>query len=573
MEYSEESSTSEFYSQNGEDFLLWNLFKGDPEGFYVDIGACDGIYSSSTYFFEQHGWKGVCVEAHPKYYSLCRLNRPKAVCLHNAYTSIGCGPTLSFNANARRRNRSAGSIVGAIGRWLLFNGTERRGGGSAGLKGEKLAIAENAEIEVKTIGLNEILHEYAPVNTGATSFISIDTNGSVIDILKDFDFQKWPIRVFVITANDEAHSKPIIHLMQRNGYTLSRVLSKRYFFARDKETITYLRYKRITCRIADAARPRGKDLGAPNKRELRIEDMSRWITPNILCQQGNQPLWSLLDYFPPPVADLRSESVRIVHVVNPYPASANPESGKLQKLTYDSMRVARDFDGGEITLVSVQHKDDEHLTPEGFCRGRYLDRFVTDLAVFRKPQPLPLLFDIVDRGAELAGPQDFIIYTNSDIILMPFFYSAVRDFIKHGFDAMNICRRTIGRHVLYEDRENLARSEVGDTHPGSDCFVFSREIYSHFIRNNACIGKEGVAKSLLFNMATAAKQMLVLRNVNLTYHIGDDRNWKSPEVRDYAAFNYNELRKIHQELCNIPKRNELLTAFINTYWKWINMQG
>jgi len=192
----------------------------------------------------------------------------------------------------------------------------------------------------------------------------------------------------------------------------------------------------------------------------------RWITPNVLCQQRHQPLWSLLDYFPPTTTDRQLKSARIVHIVNPYRVKANSGSGKLQKLTYDSMRTARDFDGGKIMLASVQHQDDKDLTPDGFQCARYLDQVVTNLAEFRKPQPSPLLFDILERGAELADPNDVLIYTNSDIILMPFFYSAVRDFIGHGFDAINICRRTIGEHVMYEDQENLARSEVGDTHPG-----------------------------------------------------------------------------------------------------------
>jgi len=57
----------EFYSQNGEDFLLWSLFKGRKSGFYIDIGAFDGIHLSNSYYFEKNGWDGVCVEAHPEY--------------------------------------------------------------------------------------------------------------------------------------------------------------------------------------------------------------------------------------------------------------------------------------------------------------------------------------------------------------------------------------------------------------------------------------------------------------------------------------------------------------------------
>jgi FkbM family methyltransferase len=548
----------EFYSQNGEDFLLWSLFKGKNQGFYIEIGAFDGIHFSNSYFFEKHGWKGVCVEAHPKYFSLCKNNRPDAICLQNACVGKHSGSTVTFHA----KELDLFSDINTVPLEAINKNYVRR----------DAPLAGHTKFEVGAITLSEILLQYAPMNK-TIEFVSIDTDGNELGILKEFNFQKWDIKIFVIEANDEGHTQPIIQLMQKNGYALSRIVSKTYLFARDRPSITYLRYKRISCQIGAGVHLPEKQVTKPNECGLKIEEMSRWITPNVLCQQSRQPLWSLLDYFTPIKTNKQLKSARIVHFVNPYSVRGESGYGKLQKLTYDSMRVASDFDGGDIMLVSVQHNAEKDLTPEGFHCSRFLDRTVTNLADFRKPQPLPLLFDILERGAELANPHDFLIYTNSDIILMPFFYSAVRDLIEQGFDAINICRRTIGENVLYQDRENLARSEVGETHPGSDCFVFSRKIFDKFIRNDACIGKEGVAKSLLLNLATAADRMLVLRNVNLTYHIGDDRDWTSPDAQDYAAFNRQELQKLYQQLSQIPERNHLLMAFVNTYWQAINIQG
>jgi FkbM family methyltransferase len=548
----------EFYSQNGEDFLLWQLFKNKTHGFYIDIGAFDGIHFSNSCFFEKQGWSGVCVEAHPTYFPLCQNNRPAAVCLPNACIGNNSGMTVTFNAE----------------KWGLCseNTAEPLDVISKRYERRNTSFSGYTTVEINAITLNEILLQHAPVNK-KIEFISVDAEWNELDILKDFNFKQWDISIFLIEVHEEAHAQHIIQLMHRNGYVLSRNLSKNYFFAKDRESITFLRYKRISCQFAADIYPLGTKGTQKSERGLKIEEISRWITPNVLSQQPHQPLWSLLDYFPIETQDPQLESARIVHIVNPYPARTEPGFGKLQKLTYDSMSSARKFDGGEIMLVSVQHQDDSDLTPEGFQRSRFLDRVVSNIAAFHKPQPLPLLFDILERGAEFAKQNDFLIYTNADIILMPFFYSAIREFIEQGFDAMNICRRTIGQHALYKDHENLARAEVGDTHPGSDCFVFSKRIFDQFIRNNACIGKEGVAKSLLLNMASTAKRMLVLRNVNLTYHIGDDREWASAEVQDYAAFNQQELQKLYTQLTHIPEKQQLLTAFINTYWQPINMQG
>jgi len=258
-------------------------------------------------------------------------------------------------------------------------------------------------------------------------------------------------------------------------------------------------------------------------------------------------------------------------MINPYTVTDTLESGRHQKMTHDAMCAARGFDGHDIELVSVQHQDDPDLTPEGFQRSRDLDRTVADINEFRNSQPLPLLFDILERGAELAGPNDIIIYSNSDIVLMPHFYSAIRDFVAYGFDAINICRRTIGDHAMYDNHRNFARSDIGNYHPGSDCFVFSKELFSQFIPNNSCIGKLGMPQSLLCNMATSARQMLILRNVHLTYHLGDDREWLTETSKEYQAFNDREFEKTRQGLNMDPKKRQLLHAFISTYWQRNNM--
>ena len=56
-----------YYSQYGQDkFIYENYFNGKTSGYFVDIGAADGIHLSNTKFFEEIGWKGICVEPNPK---------------------------------------------------------------------------------------------------------------------------------------------------------------------------------------------------------------------------------------------------------------------------------------------------------------------------------------------------------------------------------------------------------------------------------------------------------------------------------------------------------------------------
>lgn len=64
------SLKSQFYSQAGQDkYLIENIYKNKEKGFFIDIGAHDGITYSNTYYLEKElGWSGICIEPNPKIY-------------------------------------------------------------------------------------------------------------------------------------------------------------------------------------------------------------------------------------------------------------------------------------------------------------------------------------------------------------------------------------------------------------------------------------------------------------------------------------------------------------------------
>ena len=66
-----------------------NHWKSDALGFFLEIGACDGIKSNSTKILEDVGWQGVCIEANPDIFEILKNNR-SANCLNLAlYNSTG----------------------------------------------------------------------------------------------------------------------------------------------------------------------------------------------------------------------------------------------------------------------------------------------------------------------------------------------------------------------------------------------------------------------------------------------------------------------------------------------------
>jgi FkbM family methyltransferase len=59
----------QFYSQAGQDVFAHTFLrdeKKEQKGFYLDVGAYDGLHISNSRAFDVHcGWNGLCIEADP----------------------------------------------------------------------------------------------------------------------------------------------------------------------------------------------------------------------------------------------------------------------------------------------------------------------------------------------------------------------------------------------------------------------------------------------------------------------------------------------------------------------------
>ena len=74
------------HSQMLEDVRLnRRYFKGKRDGFFVEMGAIDGLQFSNSLIYEQcFGWKGLLIEAEPDNAAALVRNRPCAITLHAA---------------------------------------------------------------------------------------------------------------------------------------------------------------------------------------------------------------------------------------------------------------------------------------------------------------------------------------------------------------------------------------------------------------------------------------------------------------------------------------------------------
>jgi hypothetical protein len=88
----------------------------------------------------------------------------------------------------------------------------------------------------------------------------------------------------------------------------------------------------------------------------------------------------------------------------------------------------------------------------------------------------------------------------------------------------------------------LMYAKVGETYPGWDCFIFKRDLYPRFVVGQACIGTDWIGRMMIAK-AALAKRFKVCKDLQMTFHIGDEQVWKTNKFSEYAAHNKEECRK------------------------------
>ncbi|MBS1617016.1 MAG: hypothetical protein JST76_00750 [Bacteroidetes bacterium] len=233
--------------------------------------------------------------------------------------------------------------------------------------------------------------------------------------------------------------------------------------------------------------------------------------------------------------------IRIAHIINPVKAPAATELAIVQPITFESMRTARDFAAGvDVALFSTSYPEDQEIIPGYLLPTADLERSVRDVAGLERKKKLPFIKDILQRLYDSSNAE-WLIYTNADIGLMPYFYTAVAQMIQQGHDAILITRRRIsGRYDSVAQLPEIY-AEIGGSHPGYDCFVFHRDLLPRFVLDGICIGVPFIEVSMLHNIVATATSLRHVDDMHLTFHIGME---VMPPV-DAELYRYN--RSIYEQ--------------------------
>ena len=186
-------------SQANQDlFVLYFTQYPGKKGFYVEIGAGDGVHISNTYLLEQAGWQGIIVD--PVNYSSGNIKLRKCIKDNRAVYSRS-GLKLPFLAV-----ESLPEYTDQTENWS----------GLLEHIGNYGKTFPNKIIDVETVSLNDLLEQYNAPNK--IDYISIDTEGAEFKIISTFDFNKYDVEIFTIEHNDASFRKDVIKLLNEKEY-------------------------------------------------------------------------------------------------------------------------------------------------------------------------------------------------------------------------------------------------------------------------------------------------------------------------------------------------------------------
>ena len=178
---------------------LWVLYELDfqPSGYFVEFGAYDGTFHSNTKLLEERfGWTGLLVEPNPVLADALRVSRTATVDSRCVWDVTGETVDLLVTSDAELSTVVAHATAD-------LHTTARK------------ATAMRT-VAVPTVSLDDLLDEHsAPMDI---DFMSVDTEGTELRILRAFDFSRHRPRLVAVEHNGRREEQDLDALMSSQGY-------------------------------------------------------------------------------------------------------------------------------------------------------------------------------------------------------------------------------------------------------------------------------------------------------------------------------------------------------------------
>jgi FkbM family methyltransferase len=179
-------------SQLTQDLFVLSCLDFKRSGYFVEFGATNGIDLSNSWLLEKEfGWSGILAEPSKNWHQDLLRNRSSHIELKAVYTKSD--EKLSFL-------EASSPELSTFNSFRNIDSHSRKG----------------RTYEVETISFMELLNKYdAPQ---VIDYLSIDTEGSELDILSAFDFDHYKFKVITVEHNFTEQREKINQLLSSKGY-------------------------------------------------------------------------------------------------------------------------------------------------------------------------------------------------------------------------------------------------------------------------------------------------------------------------------------------------------------------
>lgn len=187
-----------YAAHNIDQYIKETFFPNKTNGYFIDIGAHNGIDINNTYYFENEGWNGICFEPIPEIFKQLEQNRKCKVV--NKAISDNEGPAQFF----------------------LIEGCSDMLSGLIDNYSQEHIARINREIEQHNQNYDYIDVVCSTFDKEITEtnidLLSIDTEGAELTILKTIDFTKYNINIMLIEYN--YYNQELLDLLHNNNFEI-----------------------------------------------------------------------------------------------------------------------------------------------------------------------------------------------------------------------------------------------------------------------------------------------------------------------------------------------------------------
>jgi FkbM family methyltransferase len=193
-----------FHSQYKQDmFLEKNVFKGYKNGFFIDVGAHDGVTINNTLYFQQNNnWSGINIEPIKSVYNKLVINRPNDINLNCAVSN----------------NDGTAEFILNIGYPEMLSGLKDNYDKRHSERLEREKNNNGGETTIITINTKKIETICDTYNIKHINYLTVDVEGAEFEVIKSINFDKVFIDVIDFENNYDDNSEPIIRYLEEKNY-------------------------------------------------------------------------------------------------------------------------------------------------------------------------------------------------------------------------------------------------------------------------------------------------------------------------------------------------------------------